>query len=204
MAISEVDKARAEAAVMDLEDSIKKGHISAQQVAMLEKAQSDTPFGYDPSQSSPEAVNLVTLYNTMTGEPHPTPEYMIRNYISRRFPRETWIPQDFQGRPVYSLEPNSNFHTPALDCWLDKKSDRKPGFEALGIFTVCEKGSGFNNEFEVESHMRSAHKNALNAYETATARREQRELMDLQRAMLEVQKAQLLANTPPTPKTKET
>lgn len=192
---SEMDKARADVALSELEESLRKGQLSAQQVKLIEEAQSGTPFGYDPSQTSPEAVNLITLYHAQTGEPHPTPEYMVRNFLTRRFPRENWVPSELQGQRVYSLEPNDKYHVPTIPCWLNKESPRKSEFEALGIFVICEKGGGFNNEFEIERHMQSAHRTAYNAQAAAQSRTDQREMMDLQRAMLEAQKAQMLAST---------
>lgn len=189
--ISELDKARAEASIMELEESIKKGHLSAQQVKLLETAQSDIPFGYDPNQTSPEAVNLVTMYHNQTGAPHPTPEYMIRNFLTRRFPRENWVPQSLWGKAVYSLVNNFLYHEPTIMCWLDASSPRKADFEALGIFQACEKGSGFNNEFEVETHMHSAHRRFMQAYETSESRKQQQEMIDLQRALLKSQQDQV-------------
>lgn len=184
---TELDKARAEAAISQLEESLRKGQLSAQQIDMIEKAQTDSPIGYDPAQSSPEAVNMITLYNNLTGEPHPTPEYMIRNYLTRKFPRENWIPQENWGMSVYSLTPNDKYHVPAIPCWLSKDSDKRKEFEDLGIFTVCEKGSGFNNEFEIEAHMRSAHRRQFEAHQNAQTRREQQEMLELQRALLKAQ-----------------
>lgn len=184
---TELDKARAEAAISQLEESLKRGALSAQQIDMLEKAQTDTPFGYDPTQSSPEAVNYVTMYHNLTGEPHPTPEYMIRNFLTRKFPRENWIPQDLWGKNVYSLEPNDKYHVPEVMCWLSKDSDRRKEFEALGIYTTCEKGSGFNNVFEIEAHMRSAHRREFQAHKDNETRREQQEMLELQRALLKAQ-----------------
>lgn len=195
---TELDNARAEAALMQLEESLKRGHISAQQIEMLESAQSSTPFGYDPGQSSPEAVNIVTLYHNHTGEPHPTPEYMVRNFLTRKFPRESWIPQTLWGSAVYSLTPNSKYRKPEILCWFNSNSPKSEELKALGIFSECEKGGGFNNEFEVETHMQASHKRAHQAYVSDLARKEQREMMDLQRAMLEVQRAQL----PPTSQAK--
>ena len=184
---TELDKARAEAAISQLEESLRKGQLSAQQIDMIEKAQTDSPIGYDPSQSSPEAVNMITLYNNMTGEPHPTPEYMIRNYLTRKFPRENWIPQEFWGMSVYSLTATDRYHVPEVACWLSKDSPRYKEFEDIGIFTVCEKGSGFNNDYEIEAHMRSAHRRQFEAYQTAQTRREQQEMLELQRALLKAQ-----------------
>lgn len=188
---TEIDKARAEAAIMELEESLKKGSLSAQQIDMLEQAQSETPFGYDPSRSSPEAVNLVTLYHNQTGAPHPTPEYMIRNFLTRKFPHESWVPATLRGTSVYSLKPNDKYHVPTLHCWLSSQSERKAEIEALGIFDICEKGSGFNNEFEVETHMRSTHRRQFEAIQRDETRREQREYMELQRAILEASRANM-------------
>lgn len=181
---TELDNARAEAAISALEDSLKRGQISAQQVKMLEEAQSNIPIGYDPAQSSPEAVNLVTLYHNITGEPHPTPEYMIRNFLTRKFPRENWIPQDMHDRPVYALTPNGKYREPTLRCWFHTTSERKTEIEALGIYATCEKGGGFNNEFEIETHMQSAHRRQYEAYQRAIDRKDQLELRELQRATL--------------------
>ena len=65
---TELDKARAEAAISQLEESLRKGQLSAQQIDMIEKAQTDSPIGYDPSQSSPEAVNMITRSEEHTSE----------------------------------------------------------------------------------------------------------------------------------------
>src|SRR5690349_3027402 len=117
---SELDKARADVALAELEESLKKGQMSAQQVKMIEEAQSTQNIGYDPSQTSPEAINLITLYHNQTGDPHPTPEYMVRNLLARRFPRESWIPAELHGTRVWALEPNGKLHAPSIMCPLSE------------------------------------------------------------------------------------
>ena len=118
---------------------------------------------------------LRIIYHAYDGRVTVIPDYMSRVRLAERFPRETWIPPQWQGKRVWFLEPQAvSQERLALKCLLHagQEQDVKAEIVAAGFPSgMCTK-SNIPSAYAVERHMELKHKNEWAAINRLRTRRE--------------------------------
>ena len=178
----QIDTAKAAALAEEIA-AVASGKMDLDAGALLSKIQERPDI---EQRVTSDAEDYVTIYDNMTGMSSTIPVYMLAKKLRQRYPNETFIADQWKGRPVFALEQRVKPAVGAYKCWLHTDSPNREEMDLIGYTgTFCGK-EGIPSEIAAEDHMKHKHSRE---YENIMRFRGQRDTKQHNNALLELLQA---------------
>ena len=160
--------AEADMAVEEMQEAlIAASARSGETLPELNTALAQAGAGASVTKRSPEADQMVTIYNRMDGTASQAPVYMLRSFLRRRFAQENWIPEALWKTRVFTIKKGEApvQQAGAILCDFNPESPSYAYVNAAGVSHIRCSKNNIPSQFEKNRHMRSYHQSAAAAVE---------------------------------------